>query len=51
MEKGTSGGENELPDFAEGYQIWKKSCEEGEGGALTVSVAEGVAIIEQTLNQ
>lgn len=37
----------DLPDFEEGYQIWRQD----HGGVFTSSVAHCVAFIENTLNQ
>ncbi len=42
---------NELPDFQEGYDMWKEAFDSGEGGFFTISVAMCVEYMEQVLNQ
>lgn len=41
----------ELPDFEEGYQIWREAFDAGKAGVWTVSLAKGVEAMEKTLNQ
>jgi hypothetical protein len=41
----------ELPDYKEGYDLWRNSVESGEGGVWTIPVAEVVAGIESILNK
>lgn len=45
------GSTSELPDFEEGYQIWKEAFDAGNGGFFTISVSECVAYMEQAINQ
>ncbi len=40
-----------LPDYREGYQIWREAFDSGEGGVFSLSVAECIEFIEQTVNQ
>jgi hypothetical protein len=39
---------NDLPDYYEGYNLWKKAFDEGKAGVFTVSVKEVVDIIEES---
>jgi len=41
----------ELPDFDEGYQIWRKDFDAGRAGVYSITVAEAVKVIETALNQ
>ncbi|MCC6329305.1 MAG: hypothetical protein IT174_12365 [Acidobacteria bacterium] len=41
----------ELPDFEEGYRLWKEAFNQERAGFYTISVAEAVGIAEKTLNQ
>lgn len=41
----------ELPDYAEGYRLWREAFEAGEAGVYTVTIAEAVGVMEETLNQ
>jgi hypothetical protein len=40
-----------LPDYEEGYNIWKKAFDNGNAGIFTISVADGVDFMEQALNR
>jgi hypothetical protein len=40
----------ELPDFEEGYNLWKEAFDQERAGFYTVTVAEAVMISEETLN-
>lgn len=42
---------NDLPDFSEGYDQWRRSFDQGKAGIFTISVAEGVDLMEQALNR
>jgi hypothetical protein len=44
-------GKAELPPFEEGYRLWREAFEKGEGGVFTVSVAEAVEFVGQTVSQ
>ncbi len=41
----------ELPDFQEGYALWKEAFDQERAGYYEISIAEAVAVAEQTLNQ
>lgn len=38
------------PAFADGYGEWRQAFDRGKAGAFSITVAEGVDFIEQTLN-
>ncbi len=38
-----------LPNFEDGYRLWKMAFEDGEAGAFDVSVAEAIAGVEETI--
>ncbi len=40
-----------LPDFSEGYQMWRESFNKGEAGVFFKSVSECVGLMEETLNK
>lgn len=40
-----------LPAYEEGYETWKAAFDEDGAGIFTVSVAEGIDFVEQTLNR
>ena len=41
----------ELPDYEEGYGLWREAFDAGKAGVYTISVAEAVGVMEETLNQ
>ncbi len=41
----------DLPDFEEGYKIWKEGFDAGRAGFYTITIAEAVEIAEKSLNQ
>ena len=41
----------DLPDFEEGYRIWREAFEAGRGGIYTITVAEAVSVMETVLNR
>jgi len=41
----------ELPDYEEGYKLWREAFDAGRAGVYTISIAEAVAVMEETLNQ
>ncbi|HKV33192.1 MAG TPA: hypothetical protein VJP89_02615 [Pyrinomonadaceae bacterium] len=41
----------DLPDFEEGYQIWRKDFDAGRAGIYSITVAEAVKVMETALNQ
>jgi TonB family protein len=42
--------ETELPNFAEGYQMWREAFDAERAGAYSITVAEAVTVIETGLN-
>lgn len=40
----------DLPDFAEGYQMWRRPFDDGRAGIYSITVAEAVKVIETGLN-
>ncbi len=43
-------GYTETPDFSEGYECWKEAYEDGDAGFFTITVAESVEFMEETLS-
>jgi hypothetical protein len=41
----------DLPDYEEGYGIWREAFDDGKAGIYTITVAEAVDVMEVTLNQ
>jgi len=41
----------DLPDFEEGYGIWRQAHDAGEAGAYSITVAEAVGVMEAALNK
>ena len=41
----------DLPDFKEGYQMWRDAFDAGHAGIYTITLAEAVKVMEITLNQ
>jgi len=41
----------DLPDFEEGYQIWRKAFDAGDAGAYSITVSEAVVVMETALNR
>lgn len=41
----------DLPDFEEGYRIWRKAFDANEAGAYSITVAEAVGVMETALNR
>jgi hypothetical protein len=39
-----------VPDYQEGYDIWRAALDKGEAGIFSDTVAEAVGSMEQTLN-
>ncbi len=44
-------GEIDVPDFQEGYAMWKGAFDKGEAGYFTGSIAESVDFMGQAMNQ
>jgi hypothetical protein len=38
-------------DYAEGYQMWKSAFDEGQAGVFTISLAEIINFVEDSINQ
>ena len=43
--------DNELPDYIDGYNQWRKTYKSGEGSIFSVSIKEAVAYVEEIVNQ
>jgi len=41
----------EIPDYSEGYEIWKESFMKGDAGVFSVLVSEAVEFMEKTINE
>lgn len=41
----------DLPDYVEGYRMWREAFDAGKAGVYTIGVAEAVGVMEETLNQ
>jgi hypothetical protein len=41
----------DLPDFAEGYHMWREAFDAGRAGVYTITIAQAVSVMETTLNQ
>lgn len=41
----------DLPDFEEGYSLWKEAFDQKRAGFYTISIAEAVKIAEDNLNR
>jgi hypothetical protein len=41
----------DLPDFKDGYQMWRDAFDAGRAGIYTITLAEAVKVMETTLNQ
>jgi hypothetical protein len=41
----------ELPDYQEGYQVWRDAFDAERAGVYTITLAEAVKVMETTLNQ
>jgi hypothetical protein len=46
----TMEGTSSVPDFQDGYELWREAFDQGKGGVWTVSVAEAVGAMETALN-
>ncbi len=40
-----------LPKFEDGYREWRTAFDNNKGGIFTITVGEGIAFMEKTLNQ
>lgn len=45
------GRAEKLPDFEEGYKLWKEAFESGKAGWFTTNIGEVVQFMEDALNQ
>ena len=41
----------DIPDFEEGYGLWREAFDAGKAGAYSITVAEAVEVMEKTLNR
>ena|ERR1044072_2505203 len=41
----------ELPDFEEGYRMWREAFDAGKAGIYSITVAEAVSAMETVLNR
>lgn len=41
----------DLPDYEEGYGIWREAFDAGKAGIYTITITEAVDVMETTLNQ
>ncbi len=41
----------DLPDYEEGYNMWREAFEAGHAGIYTITLAEAVDVMEAALNQ
>lgn len=41
----------DLPDYEEGYGMWREAFDDGRAGIYTITIAEAVNVMEATLNQ
>lgn len=39
----------DLPDYHDGYRLWKDAFDKGEAGVFSVSVAEAVEFVEKSI--
>ena len=44
-------GDAPLPNFQEGYDLWRAAFDDGKAGVYSITVAEAVETIEQALRQ
>jgi hypothetical protein len=45
------GTTTDLPDFEEGYNMWKEAFDSGQGGYFTITVDKCVEYMEAAINQ
>lgn len=45
------GINQDLPDFAEGYALWKKAWDEGKGGYFTAELKEVIEGLDQGMRK
>ncbi len=43
-------GEGDIPDYLEGYQMWKEEYDEGNAGFFSVTVGEAVTYMDEIIN-
>lgn len=41
----------DLPEYEEGYKMWREAFDAGRAGIYTITLAEAVEVMETTLNQ
>ena len=40
----------DLPDYLDGYKLWKEAFENGEAGVFSIEVSQAVDYVQQTIN-
>lgn len=40
-----------LPDYEEGYRLWRKAFEQGEAGVFDLPVQEAIDLVEQSIGE
>ena len=40
-----------VPDYSEGYRLWREAYDAGKGGVFTIPVAEGFEAVTSVLRQ
>lgn len=40
----------ELPEFQEGYRLWRQAFENGEAGVFTVPVGQAIDFVQETIH-
>ena len=41
----------QLPDYEDGYQLWRAAFDEGDAGVFTVSVAKAIGFVQDSIGQ
>ena len=41
----------DLPDYEEGYSMWREAFDAGRAGVYTITISEAVDVMEASLNQ
>ena len=40
----------EIPDYEEGYRLWREAFEDGEAGVFTIPVEQAIDVVQETIN-
>ncbi len=46
-----SGETDNLPDISEGYEVWKKAFDAGDGGVFNISISQIIQYIEEIVQE